>query len=39
MLDGFETLCQANYSLLELLQNQGPVTRLDAIIAKTICYR
>jgi hypothetical protein len=39
MLDGFETLCQANYSLLELLQNQGPLTRLDAVIAKTICYR
>ncbi|QKX61941.1 uncharacterized protein TRUGW13939_09097 [Talaromyces rugulosus] len=38
MLDGFETLCQANYSLLELLQNQGPLTGLDAVIARTICY-
>ncbi|CRG89359.1 Valine--tRNA ligase [Talaromyces islandicus] len=38
LLDGFETLYQANYSFLGLLQNQGPLTSIDAAISKTICF-
>ncbi|KAL4779903.1 hypothetical protein BJX76DRAFT_361343 [Aspergillus varians] len=38
VLEDFETLCQAVYSLMELLQTQDLLTRLEATLARTICF-
>ncbi|EAW06925.1 transcription factor domain protein [Aspergillus clavatus NRRL 1] len=39
VLDDFETLCQAIYSLMELLPNDDPLVRMDATLARTVCFR